>query len=66
MQRVLNQVKNGSLIVLHDGYYGGEQISQTVEQLIPRLQEEGYSFVTVEQLWQERLKSNICTIKQIK
>jgi peptidoglycan/xylan/chitin deacetylase (PgdA/CDA1 family) len=66
MQRVLNQVKNGSLIVLHDGYYGGEQISQTVEQLIPRLQEEGYSFVTVEQLWQERFKSNICTIKQIK
>lgn len=52
IDRVLNQVQPGSLIVLHDGIYGGYDVAQTVRQLVPMLWEQGYQFVTVEQLWQ--------------
>jgi peptidoglycan/xylan/chitin deacetylase (PgdA/CDA1 family) len=52
-QRVLTQTCNGSLIVLHDGYCGGEDVATTVDRLIPRLLEQGYQFVTVDELWQQ-------------
>ncbi|HEY9638947.1 MAG TPA: polysaccharide deacetylase family protein [Coleofasciculaceae cyanobacterium] len=50
-QRVLQQIQNGSLVVLHDGYCGGEDVAATVDQLIPLLQQQGYQFVTIDQLW---------------
>lgn len=52
VQRVLKQVRNGSLIVLHDGYCGGQDVAETTAQLIPRLLEQGYDFITIDQLWQ--------------
>lgn len=52
VQRVLQQVENGSLIVLHDGYYGGQDVAQITAELIPRLLAQGYHFVTIAQLWQ--------------
>lgn len=52
VQRVLQQVENGSIIVLHDGYCGGQDVAQTTAQLIPRLLEQDYCFVTIDQLWQ--------------
>ncbi|MBD3883476.1 polysaccharide deacetylase family protein [Phormidium tenue FACHB-886] len=54
-QRVMRQTQNGSVIVLHDGYCGGEDVAETVDRLIPALLEQGYSFVTVDQLWQQRV-----------
>lgn len=53
VQRVLQQVQNGSLIVLHDGYYGGQDVAQTTAFLIPLLLQQGYHFVTINQLWQQ-------------
>ncbi|MCU0571097.1 MAG: polysaccharide deacetylase family protein [Oculatellaceae cyanobacterium Prado106] len=53
VQRVLEQTQNGSLIVLHDGYTGGEDVAAIANQLIPRLLDQGYEFVTVDQLWQQ-------------
>ncbi|MBE9127540.1 MULTISPECIES: polysaccharide deacetylase family protein [unclassified Coleofasciculus] len=53
VQRVLKQVCNGSLIVLHDGYCGGENVVSTTEQLIPQLLGQGYHFVTINELWQQ-------------
>jgi peptidoglycan/xylan/chitin deacetylase (PgdA/CDA1 family) len=53
VQRVLRQVQNGSLIVLHDGYYGGQDVAQTTTLLIPLLLQQGYHFVTINQLWQQ-------------
>ena len=52
VQRVLRQVQNGSLIVLHDGYCGGQDVAQTTAQLIPQLLQQGYHFLTIDQLWQ--------------
>lgn len=50
VNRVMKQVKNGSLIVLHDGYFGGKDVAETINILIPRLLQEGYEFVTVDSL----------------
>ncbi len=53
VQRVLRQVHNGSVIVLHDGYYGGQDVAETTTLLIPQLLQRGYHFVTIDQLWQQ-------------
>ncbi|MDZ7956822.1 MAG: polysaccharide deacetylase family protein [Aulosira sp. DedQUE10] len=53
VQRVLQQVQNGSLIVLHDGYDGGQDVAATIQILIPQLLQQGYQFVTVDTLWQQ-------------
>jgi peptidoglycan/xylan/chitin deacetylase (PgdA/CDA1 family) len=53
VQRVLNQVQNGSLIVLHDGACGGQDVATTINILIPHLLQQGYQFVTVDTLWQQ-------------
>jgi peptidoglycan/xylan/chitin deacetylase (PgdA/CDA1 family) len=50
--RVLRQTQNGSLIVLHDGYTGGEDVAAIAAKIIPALLTQGYEFVTVDQFWQ--------------
>lgn len=54
VQRVLQQVRNGSQIVLHDGYCGGSDVAAVARQLIPRLLDQGYRFVTVNEFWQSQ------------
>ena len=54
VQRVLNQVQNGSLIVLHDGACGGQDVATTTALLVPQLLSQGYQFVTIDTLWRER------------
>ncbi|WP_414544705.1 polysaccharide deacetylase family protein [Nostoc sp. CCY0012] len=58
VQRVLKQVQNGSLIVLHDGVYGGQDVAATIQVLIPQLLQQGYQFVTIDSLWQQFQTSN--------
>ena len=53
-QRVMTQTMPGSLIVLHDGYSGGEDCAASIQIIIPQLLAKNYQFVTVDQLWQER------------
>lgn len=53
-QRVLEQTQNGSLIVLHDGYCGGEDVAAIAQHTIPRLLQQGYKFVTIDHLWQRK------------
>ncbi len=55
VQRVLKQVRNGSVIVLHDGNLGGEDVSRIVAELVPPLLDQGYQFVSLEQFWQQKL-----------
>jgi peptidoglycan/xylan/chitin deacetylase (PgdA/CDA1 family) len=54
VRRVLKQVENGSLIVLHDGACGGQDVAVTVQALIPQLIHQGYEFVTINTLWQQK------------
>jgi peptidoglycan/xylan/chitin deacetylase (PgdA/CDA1 family) len=55
---VLNQVQNGSIIVLHDGKGGGEDVAETVDRLIPELLKKGYHFSTIDQFWSALPPSN--------
>jgi peptidoglycan/xylan/chitin deacetylase (PgdA/CDA1 family) len=57
-QRVFRQVKNGSIIVLHDGAYGGQDVAATIEILIPQLLQQGYQFVTIDDFWQSTKINN--------
>jgi peptidoglycan/xylan/chitin deacetylase (PgdA/CDA1 family) len=50
VNRVLKQVQNGSLIVLHDGVCGGQDVAETIKILIPQLLQKGYEFVTLDKL----------------
>jgi peptidoglycan/xylan/chitin deacetylase (PgdA/CDA1 family) len=54
VQRVLQQVQNGSLIVLHDGACGGQDVATTTALLVPQLLSQGYQFVTIDTLWREK------------
>jgi peptidoglycan/xylan/chitin deacetylase (PgdA/CDA1 family) len=56
-QRVLQQTEAGSVIVLHDGACGGQDVAATVAQIIPALLEQGYEFVSIDQFWQCRQPS---------
>jgi len=57
--RVINGVKNGANIVLHDGCYGGgKDVAAVVADLIPALLDRGYQFVSIDDFWQQKLKPN--------
>jgi peptidoglycan/xylan/chitin deacetylase (PgdA/CDA1 family) len=53
VDRVVEQTGNGSIIVLHDGYCGGEDVAASAAKIIPLLLDKGYNFVTVDRLWQQ-------------
>ena len=53
ISRVVQQTENGSIIVLHDGYCGGEDVAASADKIIPLLLYKGYKFVTVDRLWQQ-------------
>ncbi len=46
-KRVVGKVKNGSIVLFHNG---AENTPQALEVILPRLAEEGYSFVPVSEL----------------
>ncbi|MDX2096614.1 MAG: polysaccharide deacetylase family protein [Leptolyngbyaceae cyanobacterium bins.59] len=56
VDRVLRQTKAGSHIVLHDGAYGGRDVAQVVDRLVPTLLAKNFEFVTIAKFWQ--LKHN--------
>ena len=48
VERVLKQVQNGDIILMHDLY---ASTVSAVQELVPRLQEQGYQLVTVSDLY---------------
>lgn len=50
VKRVLAAAKQGSIILLHDGPDHREQTLAAVEQLIPKLREQGLSFVRLDEM----------------
>lgn len=49
--RVLQQTKNGSIIVLHEGEAGGQDVAACVRQILPPLLQKNYQFVLIDRLW---------------
>ncbi|MGN0642655.1 MAG: polysaccharide deacetylase family protein [Huintestinicola sp.] len=50
VERTLKQVKDGTIILLHD-MQGNSKTVEALKTIIPALQEEGYEFVTVSELF---------------
>ncbi len=51
VQNIMSRVKNGSIIVMHmNGYPNDPKTTDAVKEIIPKLKEEGYSFVQVSEL----------------
>ncbi|MCR8842793.1 polysaccharide deacetylase family protein [Paenibacillus sp. SC116] len=50
VQRVLDNMKNGSIVLLHDGGGDREQTVEAVKQMFPILLKKGYKFVTISEL----------------
>ena len=51
MERILKDVKDGDIILMHDLYASSAQAAAIV---IPKLQEMGYQLVTVSQLYEAK------------
>ncbi len=50
VNNVLTNVKSGDIILFHDFICGKSPTPEALEQIIPKLLEQGYSFVTVSEL----------------
>ena len=58
VKRIMRRVRNGAIIVLHDGLYGGEDVAEIVDLLVPQLMAQGYQFVTVDDLWRRSFSTS--------
>lgn len=52
-KRIVSKASDGTVILLHD-MSGNFRTVQALETIIPRLKEEGYGFVTVSRLFEEK------------
>ena len=50
-ETTLNQIQDGMIILLHD-FEGNTKTVEALDEIIPGLQEKGYQFVTVSQLFE--------------
>ncbi len=57
VDRVLNNVRNGDIILFHDHVAGSMQTVQALETILPELRRRGYKMVTVSELIKHK-KSN--------
>lgn len=53
VNRILQQIDNGSIIVLHEGIWGGAAVAKICDRLLPLVLKQGYRFVTIDELWQK-------------
>lgn len=51
VNRVVQQTYNGSIIVLHDGNQGGQDVAKIVAEIIPILLNKDYKFISIDQMW---------------
>jgi len=51
VKRVVRQTRNGSIIVLHDGFYGGQDVAATAAEVIEFLKAQNYNFVAIDDFW---------------
>ncbi|MNN19890.1 Peptidoglycan-N-acetylmuramic acid deacetylase PdaC [compost metagenome] len=50
VNKVLNNARNGDIILMHDFVYKSSQTSEALKIILPELKKRGYSFVTVSEL----------------
>ncbi|MEK5476974.1 polysaccharide deacetylase family protein [Paenibacillus sp. FSL R5-0407] len=48
--KVLNNARNGDIILMHDFVYNSNQTTEALKIILPELKKRGYSFVTISEL----------------
>jgi polysaccharide deacetylase family sporulation protein PdaB len=56
---VLKKTRNGDIVLLHDYVEGETQTIEALNQILPRLKEKGYRFVTVSELLAYRKSTTV-------
>lgn len=54
LSRIERQLHNGALIVLHDGQFGGKQVTAITTDLLDLLKKRHLEPLTVQSLWQQK------------
>jgi peptidoglycan/xylan/chitin deacetylase (PgdA/CDA1 family) len=49
-EEIMNNISDGSIILMHDYVSGNSYTSEALRNVIPKLKELGYCFVTVSEL----------------
>lgn len=57
-RKVLNNVRNGDIVLMHDNVQGSTQTLEALKIILPELTARGYKFVTVSQLMQKNSMRN--------
>lgn len=52
-EKILSQIKDGGIILMHDAQ-GNDKTVEALDILIPALKEQGYEFVTVSELFEQK------------
>lgn len=58
VSNLLNGAQSGRIVLLHDGGYDCSQTVEALRQALPELKEQGYSFITIDEL-QEIERGNL-------
>jgi peptidoglycan/xylan/chitin deacetylase (PgdA/CDA1 family) len=62
LNRIEQQLHNGALIVLHDGYFGGKQVTKITGDLLTLLKQRNLQPLTIQELWQQKTTLTLNTI----
>lgn len=54
IRQVLAEASPGGIIVLHDGHGHGKKVTEIVDAIIPALKAQGYEFVTIQEMYQQK------------
>lgn len=54
VQKVLNNARNGDIVLMHDNVKGSDQTLKALQIILPELKERGFRFVTVSQLMERQ------------
>ena len=52
-KRIRTNTTGGDIIVLHDGSSGGPAVADTTAQILPVLQQTGFTFITIDNMWSQ-------------
>lgn len=57
--RVLNNARNGDIVLMHDNVKGSNQTYHALKRILPELRERGFRFVTVSELIRNKRVSEV-------
>ena len=64
VNKVLNGVEAGDVVLFHDGGGNREQTVKALEEILPELQKQGYRFITISEMLELQKKAQKVDVKE--